>query len=39
MAETPTALRVVITSDNFLARKGLACLLGGVKGIEVRRLR
>lgn len=35
MAETPAVLRVVIASDNFLTREGLACLLGGVKGIEV----
>jgi DNA-binding NarL/FixJ family response regulator len=34
MAE-PAALRVVIASDNFLTREGLACLLGAVPGIEV----
>ncbi len=35
MAEPPAVLRVVVASDNFLTREGLACLLGGVAGIEV----
>jgi DNA-binding NarL/FixJ family response regulator len=29
------SLRVVVASDNFLTREGLACLLGGIPGIEV----
>lgn len=35
MSETPTLLRAVIASDNFLTREGLNCLLNGVHGIEV----
>jgi len=35
MPEPPTALRAVIASDNFLTRKGLGCLLSGVRSIEV----
>jgi len=35
MPESPTALRIVIASDNFLTREGLGCLLGGVRSIEV----
>ena len=35
MPEPPTALRVVIASDNFLTREGLGCLLIGVRGIHV----
>jgi DNA-binding NarL/FixJ family response regulator len=35
MPEPPSALRVVIASDNFLTREGLGCLLSGVRGIDV----
>jgi len=35
MSESPTVLRAVIASDNFLTREGLGCLLDGVRSIEV----
>jgi DNA-binding NarL/FixJ family response regulator len=35
MSESPTVLRAVIASDNFLTREGLGCLLDGVQSIEV----
>ena len=35
MPETPTVLRAVIASDNFLTREGLSCLLSGVRSIDV----
>jgi DNA-binding NarL/FixJ family response regulator len=35
MSESSAALRVVIASDNFLTREGLACLLEKVRSIEV----
>lgn len=35
MSEPVAVLRAVIASDNFLTREGLACLLGGVRSIEI----
>src|SRR5664280_1444900 len=35
VSEPPAGLRAVIASDNFLTREGLACLLGGVRSIEI----
>ena len=35
MSETPTVLRAVIASDNFLTREGLSCLFSGVRSIDI----
>src|ERR1017187_4606842 len=35
MSETPSVLRAVIASDNFLTREGSSCLLSGVRNIDI----